>query len=52
MRWLVAMMWMIQNGKPNHYLDWAHLEGNDSLLSVTQQEKLKQWEHHTSDKKR
>lgn len=51
MRWLVAMMWMIQNGnKPNHYLDWAHLEGNDSLLSVTQQEKLKQWEYHTSDK--
>lgn len=51
MRWLVAMMWMIQNGnKPNHYLDWAHLEGHDSLLSVAQQEKLKQWEHHTSDK--
>lgn len=52
MRWLVATMWMVQNGnKPNSYLDWAHMEGHDSLLSSAQQEKLKQWEHRASDKK-
>ena len=44
MRWLVATMWMIQEGnKPNVYLDWSHMEGSESILKLEQQNKLKKW---------
>lgn len=51
MRWLVAAMWMIEGGnKPNGYLDWSHMEGNDSVLKLEQQKKLKQWGFSSSNK--
>ncbi len=51
MRWLVATMWMIEDGnKPNDYLDWSHMEGNDSVLNTSQKQKLKQWGLSTSPK--
>lgn len=51
MRWLVATMWLIQEGnKPNVYLDWSHMEGTDSVLKLEQQKKLKQWGFSSSIK--
>lgn len=45
MRWLIATMWCIKNGKkPNAYLDWSRMEGQESVLSREEQEKLKQWQ--------
>lgn len=51
MCWLVATMWMVEDGsKPNDYLDWSHIEGDDSVLTMYQKQKLKQWDFSASTK--
>lgn len=44
MRWLMATMWMIRDGKkPNTYLNWSRMAGQESVLTQEEQEKLNQW---------
>lgn len=45
MRWLIATMWLLRSGKrPNHYLNWSRIEGQESVLSAEEQVKLKSWQ--------
>ena len=44
MRWLIVTMWLLKAGqRPNRYLNWSRIEGQESILSVEQQAKLKNW---------
>lgn len=44
MRWLIATMWLLKAGKkPNSYLNWSRMQGQESILTPKEQEKLMSW---------